>query len=431
MPGGTVLTDYSNFIKEWYTDAIQKARARRNVFLDDAFTRFSSSNVRGLYAYIPVEFMFLGSVGSRPEDGSLPTPSPGNYNRAYVGMTYHYATLKLTKQLMLATEGDRAAFNPAVAQVTSTTMDSWLHHLNRMTLGDGRAYLAQVDGSPSVLTITLDNAFGIANDGNGDLFVSPNQRVQFFTGNTLRSSAGDGTGVCTIDTMTRGSGSTSATITLISTDVTTGIADGDYMFLEGNKVSGAAGTYESQGIMLLIDDGSVATTFQNLSTNAYPDWKSHVFYGTTPGTAEALTRTRMNKPWKAITQKGKGDVNLILCGVDTEETYIELCDSLSISVNPKKLDAAGMWEGPSFRNATIIADPVYPEGRFEFMDSSVVQIYENEPASWIPGTDGIFKQETGTNGVNKNNWIAEYMWFFNLVCTNRGKTGSLRDVATI
>jgi hypothetical protein len=309
-------------------------------------------------------------------------------------------------------------------------MNSWLTHLNRMMLGDGKAILAQVDGATAGQIVTLDNAFGIANDANGDLFISKNMRVNFFTGTTLRSSAGDATGICTIDSITRGSGSTSATATLVATNAMTGIADGDYMYLAGNKANGASTNYESQGLMLLIDDGTVSGTFENLSTTTYPDWKAWVRYGSTPGTAEPLTRVRMNQVWKDITQKGGGaqgmKPNLIFCGSDTEETYTELCDSMSISVNPTKLDAAGLWEGPSFKGATILSDPVYPEGRMEFLNTEVLRVYENEPADWIPGDVGILQKVQGYP-----NWVAEYAWFFNFCLLDRSKVGSLRDIETV
>lgn len=421
-----ILSDYSNFIKEWYTPVIQQARKRKNVFLDDAVVKFGSEHVAGNYAYIPVEFDYMGSVGSRGENGAMPIPDAGDYQRARVALSYHFATMQLSMQLMKQSEGDRASFNPAVAQVTQTTMNSWLRHLNRMIMGDGRAILAQVDGALAGQVITIDNAFGIANDGNGDLFVSKNMRLNFFSGTTLRSAAGDATGVCTVESFTRGNGSISATITLPATDAVTGIADGDYMYLAGNKANGASTNYESQGLMLLIDDGTIATTFENISTADYPDWKAFVRYGSIPGTDEPLTRVRMNQVYKDITQKGGGEPNLIFCGTDTEETYVELCDSMSISVNPGKVDAAGLWEGPTFKGIPILSDPIYPEGRMEFIDTEALYIEESEAADWIPGDIGILQKVAGYA-----NWVAEYAWFFNFVLKNRSKVGSLRDISRV
>ncbi len=422
-----IISDYSNFLKEWYTPIIQNARKRRNVFLDDAVVKMGSEHVAGQYVYVPVECPYMGASGSRGENGAMRIPDAGTYDRARTTMSYHFATMQLSKQLMLASEGDRASFNPAIAQVTKTTMGSWLAHLNRMILGDGKAILAQVDGATAGQIITLDNAYGIANDGNGCQFVSPNMRVSFFSGTSLRSAAGDATGVCTVESFTRGSGSTSGTITLPSTDVLTGITDGDYMYIAGNKANGASTNYESQGLMLLIDDGTVSATFENLSTTTYPDWKSRVHYGSTAGTEEPLTRTRMNQVWNDIAVNADGTTpNLLFSGPDTQETYIELCDSLSISVNPTKLDAAGNWEGPTFRGAAMLSDPIYPEGRIEFIDTSAFSIQENEPAGWIEGDVGILQKVAGYA-----NWTAEYAWFFNFVLMNRAKSGSLRDIARV
>jgi len=375
---------------------------------------------------IPITFDNWSGFGSRAENAALPLPGKGQYDTAKVQMTFHYQVMQVSMQLLKAAEGDRGAFAPALAQETEAAMRAWLQQMNRMILGDGTAKLFQQDGSYSTRTVSIDNCWAIADNLNGDQFVSENLRLNAFTGDTLRSSAGDGAGLITVKSFTRGSGaSTSATMTLADTDVTTGLADGDYYCVAGSR--GTAGTsLECYGIMALIDDGTVNATFQNISTTTRPDFKAWVRYGSTAGTAEPLTRSRMNQVWKDVVGKGGGVVDYLLSGPDTEETYLELADANNFTVNQAKLDIAPNWEGPAYRGKPILVDPIYPEGRIEFIDRRALCIYNEGSPDWIPGDVGILQKIAGYA-----NYCAEYAWFMQFGIRNRHWVGSLRDISTV
>lgn len=425
-----VISDYSDFLKEFYLAMIHKARAIKNIFLDEAMVKFDNEHVAGKYALVPVEFQSLTGLGSRAENGLMPIPDAGQYDTAKISLTYHFMVIQLSIQLMKESEGDRASFNPAFAQIMDTGITGWLRNLNRMVLGDGRGYLAQLDESSTDADVgakDIDNAWGIANDGNGDLFISENMRFNLFNGDTMRTDGGvSDDGIINVESFTRGDGTTEATITTSSTnDWGTG-ADGDYLHMAGNKHPTNGTVYECNGVRNIIDDGTVAGTFQNINTTTRQDWKSFVHYGSSPGANEPLTRTRMNQPWKDIVNKGSGNPNLLFCGIDTEETYLELADSMNLTTNMKKLDVAGNWEGPTFRNSVMLSDPIYPENRIEFIDTSVLAMYQVADADWIPGDVGVLQKV-----ANYANYQAEFAWFMQFGIRNRTKTGSLRDIETI
>lgn len=423
----TIISDYSDFMKEFYTPIIYDTLKRKSVFFDEIVTKHDSESIVGNYAIIPVTFDNWSGFGSRSENAALPIAGQGQYDNAKVQLTYHFQVMQISMQLLKASEGDRGAFAPALTQETEAAMRAWLQQMNRMILGNGTGILCQLDGSFSTRTASVDNSWGIADDLNGDQFISENLQVNFFTGTTLRSSAGDGTGLCTIKSYTRGSGaSTSATITLIDTDVTTGLADGDYMYVAGNKANGASTSKECWGLMALIDDGTLNGTFQNISTTDRPDWKAFVRYGSTAGTAEPLTRSRMNQVWKDVTSKGGGNIDYLFCGLDTEETYLELADANNFTVNQTSLDVAPNWSGPSFRGKPILTDPIYPEGRIEFIDRRALAIYKQGSPDWIPGDVGILQKVAGYA-----NYCAEYAWFMQFGIRNRHWVGSLRDISTV
>lgn len=422
-----VLSDYSDWMKEYYTNQTHKARKRQNVFLDDEVIKISSDNVVGKYALIPVEFISYAGVGSRDENQSLPTPVEGNYDSAKAELTYTYASMQFSGQLQELAVTDPGAFADGVGKYMDTLMDAWNFDINRQILGDATGYLCMNDGGWATRTADVDNAWGIADDANGDLLLSPGMMLNAFNSDdTKRSSAGDGSGNMQIKSMTRGSGSTEATITLIDTDVTTGVVDDDYFIRAGNKADGSSDTYEASGLRLMVDDGTLATTYENISTDTQEDWKALVHYGSTPGTAEPLTRTRMMRLLKQLKIVSGANPDFIFCGLETQTTYEELADSFKIVHDWKALDAAGNWSGPTFNNLPIIADPIYPEGRMEFIDRDVVRIYQTRDPHWIDGDIGYFQKV-----ASYDNWRAEYKWYWQFVCTNRSRMGSLRDITTV
>lgn len=428
----TLIADYNSFLKEWYIDMIHKARQEKVVFLDEEVIKFDHEHVAGKYALIPVEFQSFNGVGNRAENGAMPIPDAGQYDVAKVSLVNSFAVMQMSLQLMKASEGDRAAFNPALAQQMGSTTTAWTRDLNRQVLGDGLAILALSDSSwtdGDTDAKDIDCAWGIDNtdarsNGNGDLFVSENLRINAFNGNTLITDGGaNDDGVINITAYSRGSGATEATITM--DDSGTGAA-GYKIVRDGNKANGATGSYEANGLMSLLDDGTVAATFQNIAVATRPDWKAWVHYGDTPGTVEALTRSRLNKPWKDITMRGSGKVDFLFGGMDTQETYMELADSMGLVTNMIKLDVAGNWEGPEYRGVPFIADPIYPETRIEYINKAALAIYENEPADWIPGDVGVLQKVAGYANYN-----AELAWFWQFGIRNRSHVGSLRDIELV
>ena len=423
-----IISDYSDWMKEWYLPIIKKARERINPFLDEAVTKFDHSHIAGETAYWATEFPSGAGVGSRAENALNPIPDAGDYAQASVQLTTNLAIMQLSIQLMKQSEGDRAAFNPAVAQVVSTVMDNYLRNMNRMTLGNADGKLAQVDTTVSTTSITVDNAWGIDNTdagsaANGQLFLEKNAVINFFNGDAIRSGEGASSdGVCHIASInTLGSGATSAIITLVTASAA--IANGDYIHLDGNKHDSSGSVYEPDGLRLIIDDSDDNYGGIDTGSDNHPDWKSWVHYGESAGTVEPLTRARMNGPFNDIRRKSNGMPNLMFMGSDTLETYLELADSMNITTNASKLDVAGNWEGPTFRGMTMLDDPIYPETRMEYIDTKNINIVQSEPADWVPGDVGILQKV-----ANRLNYVAEYLWMMNMIGLDRTKFGSLRDI---
>ena len=411
----STLTTMANLLKQVYNPGIQVATKEQVTLLNLMETRVGKQDYGGSGFRIPLEFNNMGSTGFRAEAGELPDATPGTWAQTVVPCYYGYFTTCVSGQAMAFTDGDKFAWANAWQKELASKTRSWRQHLNRVLNGDGNGILAQVDGSPSGTTITLDNAYGLSglnnSDVNGGRFISPNMKVDFYTGSTIRDTGG-----VLITAYTRGAfPSTSATITVSGT--ITGVSDGDYMYVAGSY------GHEAPGMQLLVDDGTEAVTFQSLSTTTYPEWKSHVGYGSTPGTAEAFTDNRFMTLKTEIEDNGGGMVDW---GYTSPAVWLSIANTINAErqyVNVEKPDTA--YTGDSITKAGV---PIYKDSycvdHLFLVDNRALAIHEAMPAGFIEQMDSGVVYRYG----NTDQWAANYGWYFAPAVKNRQWLGKMVDI---
>ena len=369
---------------------------------------------------IALEDKYMGSTGARGEDGTLPDSTPMAWLNAVVPIYYNYFSMACTGIAMKTTGTDAYAFANAWTREVFGKTKAYRQQLNRQMNGDGQAILAQVDGSISIggtyTTITLDNVYGISGRNNSDVsghrFISPNTKVDFYTGSSVSASA------LNIVSVTPGAfPSTSAYITVLNAGAS-GILDGDYMYLAGSK------GYEMPGMRLLIDDGTVASTFQSLSTSDNPNWKAFVNYGSTPGTAEPWTTNRMQTLIDDIESYGGGSVDAMLTSNAVFFTIGEIMRQQGYVVNPTKLDTG--WTVMTFNDKPIYKDP-YSLDDIYCIDKSAMKLYEAAPQGWLD-LDGMTMRLMSSGSGQKDVYEAYWGWYMTPGVNNRAKVGKMTDI---
>ncbi len=212
--------------------------------------------------------------------------------------------------------------------------------------------------------------------------------------------------------------STSAKLTFTAAGDVNEVVDGDYMY-----VAGAYGN-EPPGLRLMIDDGSVATTFQSVNTDTYPEFKSQVGYGATPGTAEGLTTNRMQSLMDDIETQG-GSVDWIITSNGVFLTYGEMARSENVITNAKKLDTG--WRVLEFDGIPIFKDS-YSLDHMYMIDNRCPVILEAKAEGWIESMiGGDIIQQDG----DKDRWKAYWGHYYNNAMTNRAWCGKLVDISVI
>ena len=415
----TTRTTIDNILKEVYGPAIWDWTKAQVVALELFETTLGDTGPWGGQSFIfPLEQNYLGSTAAMAETDDLPNSTPLVYVQSVVPIYTNAFSVSATGLAMATTGRDVEAFAPVWQREVAGKTRSFRQNINRQMNGDGNAILCQVDGAPAVggtyTTVTLDNAYGQSgfnnSDVNGARFITPNMELDFQTGATVRTSGND-----KVYTVTKGVfPSTSAYITVINTAVT-GITDGDYVYVAGSYGN------EFPGLDALIDDGTTNTTFQSISTDTYPDWKAWVHYGTTAGTAEPWTTSRMTNLVDDIESYGGGMVDAFVTSNDVFFTIGEIMRSEGLITNPEVLDTG--WTVMKFAGKPIYKDP-FSLPFIYAVDKRAIKLMQAQPAGWID-YDGLTVRQDGT----KNQWTASYWWPMTPAVMNRQWVGKMEDIS--
>ena len=408
-------TTIDNLLKYDYAPAIIDMTKEQSATLTLIEQKAGKVAFGGKSFVIPLQLNNMGSTGSVAENGDLPDSVPGQWLNAIVPIKYHYFSLAVSGPAMATTGQDKFAWAQAWTQEVMVKTRAFRQQLNRQICGDGNAILAQVDGAVAGQVITVDNAYGLSgynsSDVNGARFLSGNMKIDAYTGSSIR-----GTGGWLIDSYTRGAfPSTSATITINAAHDISAVADGDYIYVAGSKGN------EVAGLRLLVDDNTVATTVQSLSATDYPEWRSVVGYGSTPGTAEALTTNRLQTTIDDIETYNGGKVDYMLTSPAVWLTYGEMARANNVIMNAKTLDTG--WTALEFNGYNLFKDPYMVDEIF-MLDNRSIKIHQAGTQGWLDDDGKIVKQIHG-----KDAWEAFWGWYMNLSISNRAWCGKLVDIS--
>lgn len=416
----TTRTTIDGLLKYDYAPELQIMTKEQSVLLGLFETQLAQKSPWGGKSFIiPLEQNFLGSTGARAEAGALPYAMPKTWLNAVVPCYYNYFAVNVTGQAMKTSGSSAYAWADAWTRDVLITHRSFRQQMNRQMNGDGQAILAQVDGTPSIggtyTTVTLDNAYGISGRNNSNVngckFITAGMQVDFYTGSSI-----SGTALTTVAVTPGAFPSTSGYVTFLNSGANA-ILDGDYMYLQGNK------GYEFPGIRALIDDGTVAASFQSLSTTTYPDWKAIVKYGSTPGTAEAWTTARMSDLVDEIESTSEGRVDAFVTSNAVWLTVGEIMRQEGYTVNPTKLDTGKIvWE---FDGRPVYKDP-YSLDDIYAIDKSAIKLFEGAPQGWLEDGDSVISKVAGYDI-----YTAEWAWYMTPGVVNRKKLGKLEDVSVV
>ena len=417
----TTLTD---LLHEYYSDQVYKQIPTRNLFMKQLETTIPTLAHGGKQFNIHLRYNYAGGTGTLAEGDSLPQATATNIDLSQVGFAYHYFKISLSGQAIITTQGgSKFAVVEALSEEIDTKAQAFAQSLNRQSCGDGLARLCQADGDDDGGgNVTVDNASGWTGYSNSDIngarHLSVNQTIQFRDSSGTAHDAG-----LLISGITPGAGpSTSAILALTGTS--TSVADGDYAYIAASTTAENDNYgHEMPGIKSLIDDSTINTTTQGVNSDTYPEWRSQVGYGSTPGTAEALTSLRMNALATDIEVIAQGKTGFMATSPDVWNTYANLEDQNNTIMNAAVFDNA--WPTLNFNGINVFRDP-YLADEIYYVDPSTIAFYQPGSPGWIDFGGGSRNQT-----LDKDQMFATYMHYLTLGISNRAKNGKLVDITTV
>ncbi len=416
------ISTYGDFLKYEYEDKIIQTTPEYSALMQRIELISRPVGFGGKSITFPILYNSMGSVSSSGEGDILPFSLPGNFDNAVVSIYHHYFGCAVSGVLIRNTEDREGSFARAWAQEIAIKQRAFRQHINRQLCGDGNARLCQRDGAVNGQALTVDNMGGWsgfkASDVNGATFLTKNMYVQ------TRDSGGtaeDGALLITSISTPAAFPSTSAIITVSGTCSSS--ADGSYLYACAgtDEVDGYGN--ETPGIKLLVDDGTIADSVQSIASLTYTEWQSHVNYGASPGTTEALTAARMMNIMSKIQIAGGGHADNIFMSPPVFLTYGALADSNNLVTNAKTYDVN--YPSLEFAGVPVFQDPFLADEIY-FIDNRALAMYQTGPAGWVDN-GSIISQRKGASAAY-DEMEAYWVWDMVLGITNRQWCGKMVDI---
>ena len=421
----TSLTNFDELLKDVIQPMIIQTKPERSAFRNRLQTLIPTNAYGGRYFELRTRYDNMGSTAALAEGDALPVAYNGTWDAMRIPFSYQYGSVSVYGPAIARSSSDLYANADALAESILVMTRSFNQHINRQLCGDGNGILCQMDGDDNGSgALTVDNAGGWsgynASAVNGDKYLTTGMYIQSRDSGGTVENAG-----LLITAITPGAfPSTSAILTVTGTS--TSVDDGSYLYRAASATaSNDSYGHEMAGVKLLIDDNTVAATVQSISATDYTEWRSQVGYGSTPGTAEALTTDRMNILLSEQQMRGGGSLDFIACSQGVWLTYGKLGDQSASIMAPSRSAASFDSAYPTLNfNGVDVFPELYMADEMYFIDTSTLALYQAMEQGWIDYGGQSIRQVAGYDQMEAN-----WRWYVNLGITNRAKNAKMTDIS--
>jgi hypothetical protein len=325
--------------------------------------------VGGKYVDFPIKVSRNSGIGNRKENEALPAAGSQGYSEVHVPLTYCYARVRITGQLIELADKNYQAFSSQLDEEMEGVKDDAAKDYARQIYGNGTGLMASVtaDGAN---TVTVDNI----------QYLEIGQNIDIRTRST-------GAAVAAARNITNINEATKV-VTYDGADVAATANEGIYR--TDNFASGLS--RELSGFELIFSDTLV---LHGLDPAVQPKWKSTV--KTNPagaGTLRPLSEGLMIETADAARTKG-GKTTVIFTGLGVRRAYFNLLVQQRRYTDTKEF--AGGFTGLAFNYGTevpVVEDLDCRPNKMYFVDEKAMKIYRNREWHW-GDTDGTVLKWVG------------------------------------
>ena len=265
----------------------------------------------GRYIDLAHYFQLPGAVGARLENDYMPEATPPKFDNSQIYLKTNYAVIQMSGTAYRRAKQGPGAFISWADRALPDVVRRMTDNIDRQLVGTGQGILARVtDASPST-TVTLGSAYGVSGLTNAYLLFQPGMQVRY-------SPNADASSPRALVATVNSYAPTGTAGTLTISQLPTSAAQNDYIFPgDANATSGLDGgtlPKELMGLLGIVDDGTVLTTFQGLLRSTYPNqWACISIDSSTGGYGSVLSEELLMQADQDTYQIGNGRPDTLIC----------------------------------------------------------------------------------------------------------------------
>lgn len=317
----------------------------------------------------------MRGIGAIKEKGALRQSATNVAKKYKVSPKVQTARCDFTGLSMAIATGNVDAFADATTFEMNTTQKDFKKDIGQQLHRDSTGKLAQVNGAVSGgTTITFDN--GVPSHLREGMY------IEIYNGSTLQTPAPV--------KITDVSSAFSSNQITVGTAVT--VSDDAYIYREDTYQSTFADNIELSGLPLWTDDGTITTTYENISRSTYPIWKGLSINQSSASLSDDMLQQARSR----LEHEGGVDPNTIISNTSQVRKYI-LTTLPQIQYEPGKARDSGHPKNPTWNGLEWIVDPDCPFDTIYMCDLNELEKYDVRGMQWDTSNGGIIKHNPNTD----------------------------------
>jgi hypothetical protein len=376
---GANLTSFDSILKEVFLGPLQSALNSKTVL--NTRIKKNTKDVEGdlANAIIPIHKSRNHGIGSRAEDGDLPTAGSQGYTQVKVPMRYHYGRIRVSGQIMKAAKSDKGSFVRAVQSESQGLERDINRDQNRQMFRAGTGILATCGTTSNSTTVTLAATTDMR-------WFEPGMIVDILVGTTGATiTNGSDIEILTVSK----SGKTFTVAAAVTTAVT------HYVYRAGSRNAEQMGL---DGIVNSIDPddvdaSNVGTTggLQGIPAAGNDWWQSYV--ATMGGTLDPATMLQVIDNLDNLCGE---EPTLIICQSGVRAEYVKtLLPDVRYAGPAKKLDggfSSVAYTGGSSEIPIVVDRDCYPSTTMYFLNEANLSFYRLADWDWMDEDGAILNR---------------------------------------
>lgn len=275
-----------------------------------------------------------GGAGFMNEDDYLYSATNPTIKQSSLTIKQAMVPVELSGRTLRRVKAGPAAFATWADEALPLAVERLAFHKDRALMGAGTGIVCRInDASPATTDTGIDSAYGVAGLDGAEFLLLEGDSTRWgpnANGSSLRTGAAV---VAAVDY---------ENVEIDIDAVPTSGADNDYVFIGDANVNGS-GTRESMGLLGIVDDGTIVSTFQGLARATYPRMKAQIVAADTAQGGQfggILSEDLLEYADRIAWQRGKGKPDVIVTSYSGHASFWK-----SLKGDRRINDPAGAYRG--------------------------------------------------------------------------------------